>query len=1255
MSCSRLLTIAAVCLLAFPSWAATFTVNSTADIADVSPGNGLCATGRTNPDGRAECTLRAAVQEAAALAGADEVIVPAGTYGLSLSVPCTYKDHGNPYALTVSSRSLCVSDETKITGAGASSTIIDGMAASRVVFVSDGSAATFRGVTIQNGLQTGGTYDGGGAGINNQGTLTIIDSSVSNNTCDAGAGGGIYTAGSLTVRNSLISNNSQIRAEGDGGGIWVYDGSLVVSDTTFSGNAVGNGGGAIGVYHGTVDIVGSSFLNNTAFGGGGVRSYYGTVFIANSTFSGNVTSGPGGALRTEQSGAMYLNNVTITQNKGDHFGGGGIYGGLAPVYMRNSILAGNSSIVADPSLAQDCLGTIVSQGYNLIQNTTSCTIAGDLTGNIIGQDAQLGALSLNGGGTQTIPLLGSSPAINAGSPVEPGSGDIGCTAFDQRGIIRPQGRRCDMGAFERDSAFAASKIAPGRGGNTGSTIVIVSGSGLSTGASVRLRRSGQADIAGSPATVEPGGFSLSSSLDLSGAAAGAWDVVVTNADASAATLPGAFLVQSPEPAKLWSYVVGRSAVRPGVPVKYTIVFGNRGNVDAYAVPLMLSTPGNFGLTTYFDVTPPPAQTGQVATDWSVAPLAVLPYSLQTQLHAPFLIPVVPAGFSGTMEFSLLLEPSIPHGTEFMFSAILGDPILNPGIDPTALQRMVDGAIAYAQTNLGVAVPSSAVPSIQAYVSNQLQLLVVAGRDQIVSSLGTLTLVASLAQLNVDAGRYAASPTVALPFRSMATSLTAGGGGSNPCTGRVLAPGESCGSNGNPLPPPDDSKPNKNGIPPSACKDIPKHHLTGDGKACVPDSRKGCPTIPTPFFTDPDCMTYPVVNSYDPNEKTGPTKGANITAQPSSNALPYVVSFENQSTASGAAQQVVITDQLDLAKVDLSTFSLGPLSFGNTTVVPPPSQTSYVKILDMRPAQDLLVKIDAALNSASGLVTWRFTTLDPLTGKVTDDPLLGFLPPNDAPPAGEGHVLFTVQPKLPVTTGTQICNQASIVFDFNARILTNPFCNTIDDLAPVSRVQTLPAQLPSSTFNVQWSGKDTGSAINDFDIFASDNGGPFALWLQQTGLNQSDYTGMPGHTYSFFSIARDQAGNVEGNKIAAEATTSIGTTTACASNVSATVQVTKSGFVYNRTTGRFVQTVTLKNSTGSLIAGPISLVLDELSGNATLSNSSGVTVCATPSGRPFIVTSAGLNPGASTSIVLQFADPAKMAITYVTRVLAGSSR
>ncbi len=111
---------------------------------------------------------------------------------------------------------------------------------------------------------------------------------------------------------------------------------------------------------------------------------------------------------------------------------------------------------------------------------------------------------------------------------------------------------------------------------------------------------------------------------------------------------------------------------------------------------------------------------------------------------------------------------------------------------------------------------------------------------------------------------------------------------------------------------------------------------------------------------------------------------------------------------------------------------------------------------------------------------------------------------------------------------------------------------------------------------------------------------------------------------------------------------------CAADVTGSISVTRGGYIFNPGTQRFAQTLTLTNNSASTITGPISLVIEGLSSNATLFNLTGATDSFFPPvGLPYInTTAASLAPGQSVSVTLQFANPSKAGITYAIRVLAG---
>jgi len=285
----------------------------------------------------------------------------------------------------------------------------------------------------------------------------------------------------------------------------------------------------------------------------------------------------------------------------------------------------------------------------------------------------------------------------------------------------------------------------------------------------------------------------------------------------------------------------------------------------------------------------------------------------------------------------------------------------------------------------------------------------------------------------------------------------------------------------------------------------------------------------------DTATETPVSSLDPNDLEGPNGVASGRSMAANQQFRYAIYFENQPSATAPAQTVTITDTLN-ANLDLSTVTLGPITFPNQVITPPaiPLYNSpFTTTVDLRPTTNLLVKINATLNTTTGLLTWTFQSLDPATNQPPADPLAGFLPPG-----AEGSVFFTVLPKSSIKTGTVIQNTATVVFDANPPINTPTWFNTIDNTKPTSHVNTLPATESTTSFTVSWAGSDDGAGVQDFTVYVSDNGGSFSPWQTNTPATSATFNGTVGHTYRFYSISRDLVGNVEAAKTTPEATTTV---------------------------------------------------------------------------------------------------------------------
>ena len=275
-------------------------------------------------------------------------------------------------------------------------------------------------------------------------------------------------------------------------------------------------------------------------------------------------------------------------------------------------------------------------------------------------------------------------------------------------------------------------------------------------------------------------------------------------------------------------------------------------------------------------------------------------------------------------------------------------------------------------------------------------------------------------------------------------------------------------------------------------------------------------------------TANIVQAIDPNDIIGPAGYGPEGWIDLDSIFPYTIRFENDpKQATAPAQIVVITNPLD-ADLDLSTFAINTIGWGAISVQVPAGQQSFTANVDTTNTDGtpLRVHVVSSLNLATRVFTTTFTSLDPATGQLPVDALAGFLPVNDPTHRGEGFITYQVYPKGTLATGTPINNEASIIFDDNAPLLTPMVLNTIDNTGPNSSVAPLPPIAVSPQFKVRWSGQDAASGIANFDVYVSADGGPYALWQTATTETSADYSGTVGHTYSFYSRARDNAGNVE---------------------------------------------------------------------------------------------------------------------------------
>ncbi len=302
---------------------------------------------------------------------------------------------------------------------------------------------------------------------------------------------------------------------------------------------------------------------------------------------------------------------------------------------------------------------------------------------------------------------------------------------------------------------------------------------------------------------------------------------------------------------------------------------------------------------------------------------------------------------------------------------------------------------------------------------------------------------------------------------------------------------------------------------------------GGGSTTTLDSKK----CEQKTITYAPCVTRP----RDPNDIQGPDGFGDANWVKAGDTFDYTIRFENAADATAPAQVVTVTQTLD-ADLDPRSFRVGSFGFGDVQVDPTVSRSFYSGRLDLRDSQGIYVDVTVNVDTSSRVVTWTFTTIDPETGDVPADANLGFLPPDVVTGEGQGFVSYTVKANRNTATGAVVDAQARIVFDTEGPIDTPAIFNTLDAGLPSSAVEALPATTDTPTFTVRWSGTDAagGSAIRDYEVYVSTDGGTFELWQLVTADTEALFEGEGGHRYAFYSVARDNAGNVEAAPATADA-------------------------------------------------------------------------------------------------------------------------
>jgi hypothetical protein len=304
-------------------------------------------------------------------------------------------------------------------------------------------------ITIEG---NGATIERSDAGGTPQFRILAVDGSGTNN-------------GDLTLKEATIRGGDIVPDADSGGGVYNFEGTVTIQNSTISGNSAQFGGGVY-ASGGTVTIENSTISGNTAFhqtssaSGGGVYNEDSTVTIENSTISGNDASDDGGGIANAADCCeLTLTNCTVSDNEADN-NGGGIYHMWGTVTLNHSIVSGNTSTGTGNEVWNN--DTVNADDYNLFGDSSETdaqafdgfapTVPTDINATSDGTNTALGdildPLADNGGPTETHALVPGSPAIDY---IPTGQCNV---ATDQRGVPRPQptGGNCDVGAFEFQDA-----------------------------------------------------------------------------------------------------------------------------------------------------------------------------------------------------------------------------------------------------------------------------------------------------------------------------------------------------------------------------------------------------------------------------------------------------------------------------------------------------------------------------------------------------------------------------------------------------------------------------------------------------------------------------------------------------------------------------------------------------------------------------------------------------------------------------------
>jgi large repetitive protein len=379
------LLLLSVCFAALPitAEAVTFTVNSTVDDVDAAPGDGICATVG------GVCTLRAAIQEANAFAGADRIVLKTKKYYLTIAGTAEE---------AAATGDLDITDSLTIKGVSSAQTIVNGGALDRVFQIIGPVIVKFVNLSIQNGFVQD---DNGGGILNSGGTVSLTSCSVANNVSSGTGspfleGGGIVCSGvgsSLSIKSSSVINNAVVSgtSEAYGGGIAVDNGgtlnisaSKIAYNSATSSAGQAAGGGILTLSGAGVTITNSKVLANSAISVSG-NSYGGGIVLAGDSTAAvisetNISMNSNTAFALARGGGLYfegetatISSCTIKGNRANAPTSGGLGGGIEILSAGSDITINKESTIVN-NLASFDGGGIKNNGSTVTVSPNSSVV-----------------------------------------------------------------------------------------------------------------------------------------------------------------------------------------------------------------------------------------------------------------------------------------------------------------------------------------------------------------------------------------------------------------------------------------------------------------------------------------------------------------------------------------------------------------------------------------------------------------------------------------------------------------------------------------------------------------------------------------------------------------------------------------------------------------------------------------------------------------------------------------------------------------